>query len=802
MSRGAGRVIHQAEEKMWGGYSEFGRRALLDLTMSEAILPENRAKACYALARQSADTGQVQTARRMMAQTRRYSTVFMRQLRPRLLESDLLMRCGDLDGAGRRLREYHEMSPAVPDYWIGLANLARLEGSQADMFTVLGDMMELSGLERIVCDDPEAPFLSLRTVTAPPPVEDGPRVSVLMSSYNSAETLHLAVGCMQAQSWRNLEIIVTDDCSTDDSRAILHAIARADPRVTVIENTETAGTYGNRNAMLARCTGDFVTVHDSDDWSHPQMIERQVRHLMETPDIRVNTTLMCRVLPNLDFKLRPSRNSLEYCHQNYPGFMFRREDVVALGGWDPIMANADAEFERRIKLVHGKVAFAVIDTEVPFSFFLMHENSLTQQKTMNLRSLTFGSRHEYHRQAEHWLQSQSAKAEGMGQGIDPLVLTGRSSPSAPFPAPNSLMIPALRREVREFDVLIMSDLFLQGGTRGCNINYVRALHAMGCRVGLFHWPRADLRFLNDIDGAYRDLCQEGLAEIVTWEDSLRAKRVIVHHPPIASHDLDSFPRIEAESAVVLVNQLPFQTTERDRTFYDPVDVTARLARILGVDAIEWLPISPLTRDYLLEWSSDIRVSDEIWYPPYVTDPALITRDTSARLAALRAGGPATVRHTRDHWTKWPASAAQTRAAYVLEGTAGFTVLGGSTTPERVLSGRPESWTVHDYDGISVPNLLNGGDVYLNFNEGSYIEEFGRNVMEAMAFGLPVIADAVFGRVFGDDILTVSDCDSQSAMDRLRAEPGLFEAQVARGQDFVHRNCGTDAVTMRMERFLG
>lgn len=753
-------------------------------------------------ARHDADTGRVHAGVRMMARARRASPPFMWQLRPRLLEVDLLMRSGAVGSARARLEEHHRWHPEVPDYRIGLANVARLEGSMAGMQEVLDDMFAAAGLAPVAWTDPAAPFLTLHCPEPPAPVEDGPKVSVLMSCYNAADYLRLAIGSMQAQSWRNLEILVTDDCSTDGSREILHEIAAEDPRVVVIENGTNLGTYGNRNAMLERCTGDFVTVHDSDDWSHPQMIERQVRHLLDNPDIRLNTTLMCRVSPEMAFHLRPSRHSLEYCHMNYPGFMLRREDIVQLGGWDPIMANADAEFERRVKQVHGRDAFAVIDREVPFSFFLVHGNSLTQQPRMNLRSLTFGSRYEYHRQSEHWMDGRRREAEESGDPVGPFALEGRSGAGDPFPCPNSLMIPALKREVLDYDVLILSDMFLLGGTRGCNVNYVRALHAMGRRVGLFHWPRADLRFLADVDGAYRDLAQQGLADIVTWEDRVRAKRVILHHPPSAAHELDSYPEIEAERASVLVNQLPFQTTERDQTFYDPAAVDARLRRILGVETVDWIAISPLTRAYLGEYADDIRLSDEIWYPPYLQIEGLVTRDTASRLEALRAGKEVMARHARDHWTKWPATPERLRSAYMVGEGAALTLLGGGKSPARVLGGQPESWTVHDYDSISVPDLLNGADVYLNFNNEVYIEEFGRNVMEAMAFGLPVLADPVFSQVFGEAILPVEHHRTAPVLERLRSEPGLFEDQVARGRDFVARNCSAEALTARLERFLG
>ncbi|TQS70181.1 glycosyltransferase [Rhodobacteraceae bacterium] len=801
LERSAKTAVQAASAKMWGGYAKSGQQDLTELANSPMTPSGARAMANYELARFFADTNRPFTGARFMAAARAQSKGFMRGVRPRLLEADLLMASGNPEQALRRLEDYIELRPDDPNYKICMANYHQARGDLAGMMNEFNAVLGLGNLAPVTCD-PQAPFLSLHAPQAPADVADGPKVSVLISSYNSAQYLQLAVGSMQAQTWRNIEILVTDDLSTDGSREILQQMAADDPRIKVIENTYTRGTYGNRNAMLEVATGEFVTVHDSDDWSHPEMIERQVRHLMENPDVRLNTTLMCRVSLELRFHLRPARHSLEYCHMNYPGFMMRHDDIMRLGGWDPIMANADAEFERRVKQVYGKEAFVILDPNTVYSLFLVHENSLTQQKKMNLRSLTFGSRNEYHRQSDHWMKTQRAVAEETGDALAPFVLDGRRSATDPFPSPNSLMIPSLKKEVLEYDVLIMSDMTLLGGTRSCNVNYIRTLHAMGRRVAMFNWPRADLRLAHDINGLYRDLKQEGLIDIVTWEDQVKADRVIVHHPPIANVRLDQYPEIETNKVAVLVNQLPFQTTERDRSFYHPAQATELLQEVLGVDDIEWIAISPLTMDYLQEYAGQITLSPEIWYPPHFAQPELIEVDGAERFARMQSFGPRLVRHSRDHWTKWPNSESRTRKMYMADAGLDFTILGGSKTLEKQLPNMPETWSAVPYDGITVPELLTNGDIYLNFNNEVYIEEFGRNVMEALVFGLPVITEEVFARTFGSAVLVAGEEGPAALVERLRTDEAFFLSQVQRGQDFVAENCSTEAVAERMRRFLG
>lgn len=794
-------AVEDAVAILWGGFSKLGVEKLQEIGMRPYISNQIRARACYELARFFADNEQYSVASNLLSDARALSKEFLRGTRPRVLEYEMLLETGDLEIAFRRVKEYIEYRPNDPDFKIAYANYFNKVDKSKEKINVISHLFMDNGMAPISIVDDEMQFLSLTTPDDLPHIADGPKVSVLMSSYNSADYLRLAVGSMQKQTWRNLEIIITDDCSSDNSLEILNTIAAEDPRVIILTNTETTGTYGNRNRMLNVCTGEFVTVHDSDDWSHPQMIEHQINDLLENPEIRLNTTLMCRVSLDLQFHLRPSRSSLEYCHMNYPGFMMRKGDITQLGGWDPIMANADAEFERRVKQVYGKDAFKIINQNVPYSFFLVHDQSLTQQKLMNLRSLSFGTRNEYHRQSEYWMEGRRAEAIETGELAKPFAVNGRTSRLDPFPSPNSLMIPALKQKVLEYDVLLISDLFLLGGTRSCNLNYIRILHSMGKKVALFNWPRADLRFSRDINPAYRELVGQGMVEIVTWEDTVYAKNVIIHHPPIANFELDKYPNIETEKVSVLVNQLPFQTVSRERTFYNPTLVTELIQRLFNPNHIEWIAITPLCKRYIEEYSESINIRNEIWYPPIYVEQSKITTSMKVRHARMKEIGPVFARHSRDHWTKWPNSAERTKRMYMTEADYEFNILGGDKSLKRRLEKLPLNWKVHPYDSISVPDLLNSSDIFLNFNNEIYIEEFGRNVMEAMVYGLPVITESVFAETFGDAVLIADESGPEFIVDKLLNNKSFFENQVAKGRRFVEENCEKRSVIVKLDKFL-
>jgi len=230
-------------------------------------------------------------------------------------------------------------------------------------------------------------------------------------------------------------------------------------------------------------------------------------------------------LPDMKFLLRPQRNNLDYVHRSYPSVLIRKSDLDALGMWDGVSANADDEFVQRARILWGKNSVKDILTGVPLSFFLVHENSLTQSKKTSLNSLTFGVRYEYSRQAKFWRENVVASDAKS-------IVTDRISLKAPFPIPAGLA-PNNWNINSRYDLVIVSDLSLLGGTRRCNEGYINAAINSGLRVGLFHWPRYDLA-LAEIAPEYTELSYHNNVDILVHEDEITANLVVIHHPPILS----------------------------------------------------------------------------------------------------------------------------------------------------------------------------------------------------------------------------------------------------------------------------
>jgi glycosyltransferase involved in cell wall biosynthesis len=111
-----------------------------------------------------------------------------------------------------------------------------------------------------------------------------PRVTVLMSVYNGAAFLASSVESILAQTFRDLELLVVDDGSTDGSAGILDRY-RSDPRLTVVANERNLGLTRSLNVGLRAARGELVARQDADDLSHPQRLARQVAFLDAHPDV-------------------------------------------------------------------------------------------------------------------------------------------------------------------------------------------------------------------------------------------------------------------------------------------------------------------------------------------------------------------------------------------------------------------------------------------------------------------------------------------------------------------------------------
>ncbi|MEO0426370.1 MAG: FkbM family methyltransferase [Pseudomonadota bacterium] len=200
------------------------------------------------------------------------------------------------------------------------------------------------------------------------------RVSVVMTTYNSAEHLETAIESVRAQSYGNFELIIVDDHSSDESHDIACHLAERDTRLRPVRLQRNVGTYVAKNIGISLSRSGYFATHDSDDRSHPEWLAVCLGHFVNEPERIVVMGTYVRIDP--DGNLLSNRGVDER-----PALMaavYRREPVLETAGYfDAVRSGADVEYQQRIRLLFGSAAVRT----VPLALYnaLVREGQLTQQ---------------------------------------------------------------------------------------------------------------------------------------------------------------------------------------------------------------------------------------------------------------------------------------------------------------------------------------------------------------------------------------------------------------------------------------
>ncbi len=169
-------------------------------------------------------------------------------------------------------------------------------------------------------------------------------VSVLMAVYNGAGTVDEAMGSILAQSFRDWELIVVDDGSTDDTRKRLERYD--DPRIRVLYNAANSGLSASLNVAFRASTGSLIARMDADDVALPHRLQRQVEFLRVHPEIDVvggAATLLGSDAIYERHERHEQMTRLLFTENPFihPTVMMRRNFLETLGGYDESIQRAE-----------------------------------------------------------------------------------------------------------------------------------------------------------------------------------------------------------------------------------------------------------------------------------------------------------------------------------------------------------------------------------------------------------------------------------------------------------------------------
>ena len=130
-----------------------------------------------------------------------------------------------------------------------------------------------------------------------------PLITIGITCFNAQETVSRAIESAIEQTWDNKEIIIIDDCSTDQSQIIIQDYACKSPIITYHVNSLNLGCVASRNKILHEAKGEFVAFFDDDDFSHPDRLLHQYETIKLAETIYQTNHILCyssmkRIYPN------------------------------------------------------------------------------------------------------------------------------------------------------------------------------------------------------------------------------------------------------------------------------------------------------------------------------------------------------------------------------------------------------------------------------------------------------------------------------------------------------------------------
>ncbi|GBO52273.1 glycosyltransferase [Pseudanabaena sp. lw0831] len=176
------------------------------------------------------------------------------------------------------------------------------------------------------------------------------KVSVLLPVYNGGLTLSQAIASILCQNMTEFELIIIDDCSTDNSASIIRQYAEKDSRINPVFHDVNIGLARTLNEGLSLAQSDFVARMDQDDESLPQRLRIQHDYMHGHPEVTVVGSYVYHMGAKQEFDRLvelPSeaeqikQTLLQYNCMYHPSVMMRRNKICDLGGYQAEFKNAE-----------------------------------------------------------------------------------------------------------------------------------------------------------------------------------------------------------------------------------------------------------------------------------------------------------------------------------------------------------------------------------------------------------------------------------------------------------------------------
>ncbi|MEY8098183.1 alginate lyase family protein [Falsihalocynthiibacter sp. S25ZX9] len=575
--------IKVIEARLWGGYSSYAQEPLKKICQTEIVPKSRRADAAWALARWQSFCGDnvdslknVKLAQALTPSPRR---------RYVLAEVNLLTKLNRSEEGRQFAIDMLQHFPDDPNLFLQIANTYVADPNSGTMtnernilswFNRLYLLKGLTGIQKRTQNAPLDMFniigendpTSLNTNT----IDE--KVSVILPVQNGAETLENALRSLQEQTWANLQIIVVDSASNDETRSIVKELAKTDPRIELLELSDNLGEYVARNAALEIAVGDYVSVHNANEWAHPQKIEYQLNYLRKSKGaIGVMSRWIC-LRADL-FVVGNWRLEENFFSMNQSSFLIPRSVFAEIGPWDNVRVGAENEFIWRFRMRYGNDAIARTDQDLPVSVGLAAPDSLDRDSVTHARTDFHGLHKDYRRSYRRWQKSIPP---------DELALPKTDAPSRAFAAPSPIL-PIINSN-RRYSRVFIADFSKRAHKIDMVADVVAKAASQSRKIGIFHWPDFETKSDNNFHDRIEELLGSFAIEQVSAQQKTTTNGLILCDPLLASYVIEGIPKFGAKKLEVLCEHAGAENVIFDGR-QRRMPTSKELFKIFGIEC-EWV----------------------------------------------------------------------------------------------------------------------------------------------------------------------------------------------------------------------
>lgn len=210
-------------------------------------------------------------------------------------------------------------------------------------------------------------------------------VSIIIPVYNREQYIEECIRSIQAQTYKNYEIILIDDGSTDNTLAICRTLAQKEPAIRIFESGH-VGVSAARNIGLDAVQGDYVFFLDSDDIIHPQLLDSLVNGLKTTDAAIAGTQCISiweqhwhHVYPHIEENSGPGETTYQTFEETLEAVFCKKTPLGMIGG---VMIRRD---------IIGNTRFRT-DLYIGEDFFFIYENMIKGCSTVFLKQQWYFAR--------------------------------------------------------------------------------------------------------------------------------------------------------------------------------------------------------------------------------------------------------------------------------------------------------------------------------------------------------------------------------------------------------------------------